>query len=1855
MICLTYSGWATSFLVSNLNDSGSGSLRQAILDANADGSATAGSPHIISFSITGTVNTNTAMPSITNHMTIDGHASANTIFRANANPNYRLFHINGAITVTFNRLIIQGGEPGGSNTGGGILNAGGNLTLNYCVIDGNKTGASSGGHGGGISQSSGSLSINNSTLKNNDGGTFGRGGAINIDAGTATLTNCTIHNNQCGANGGGIFAANTSTLNLINCTIVLNHTAYNVASLATGGVFYNTGVLNMTNTILANNTSVGIPNSDLNSFAATYTGTNNQNIVENCNGFNAGFCSSVSFFSNADPNLAAVSSCGLQDLFRPNTGSSAINNGTTTGAPPADICGTTWVGNPEIGSVESVNIATALDFDGNNDFVAINSPFTGFSTEMTVEVWMNVQTVTSGAGLGQATANVDNSASNVWHFELNADNTISFIVNDNGTSRTVTSSSFFNNTGWHHIVGVASPTETAIYVDGTKEATGTGIASSIQSNASASLHLGKDVRYASGRFLDGQIDEVRVWTEALCANKIIARKDCELIGDETNLVQYYNFNQGEAAGNNPSETTLLDRQSNLTAHQGTLSGFSLTTGGTSNWINGANGVSGNCSSDFPEIDMLGNSLSIVNNDATPSLTDHTDFGSVDPSSGTVVRTFTIDNSAGIGPLTVSSIFNTNTTDFTVGGISFPAVIAQGASTTFTVTFDPASVGLKTGMLIVVNDDCDENNYLFHIQGTGAITEEIAITEWLTDPSGADSQEEWVEIHNYGSSAIDLQNWRLKDEDTDDDVLSSTSYTIPAGGYVILTNDKSNFESIWFNGCSKTEVLEVSGLSLDNSSDEIILENSLGAVIWSVAYDNDATTGRATHYTESPNFTNKTWGNKAAPGINRNGNDVSTTLGYQGNNYTTDPNAITATNGDIGSPLNSPASIPEKSRGTALHLDGSNDYIDLGTATALNFTNTNSFSIETWVKLPNSASAQLQLVSKFDGGATQIGWGLQCTNGVPSFYMGAGSTDLATIQGGTTDLRDDQWHHIAVTYNGSNNFLTGVQIYIDGILQNNSSTGTVTSISGSPVTAGNAALGAFINSGPAEFMTGELDEVRIWDVALTANQIRENMHLTLNGCNAGLVAYYQMNDGTGSNTLNDYSSNNYTGNLMNMDAATDWISSSVNIGQDNLNQSNSQTINNVNTGFTAFNSAHLNITFVNHSNAEDFTVTYQAFVPNATTGIDAVTLYQNPMWTINRSSTTESFAAEYEFLYPAGTFSVLEPKKYALYWRPMNSGGQWTKISIARNISSNSIKFGNISLTGQFMVVQESGDLVSDVRGHMYNFDGVDARIDLGAALLPTTGVQDFTISAWIKTTENDGAIVTQYQGGTNTTRFGFRTTGGELIYWRAGTRVTSTGANINDGNWHHIAVTRASTGAINLYIDGVVNGTGNDATAIQNANTVIGNFGLATNVAYSGAMDEVRIWNTIRTQSEIRRNMHLTLRGNEAGLVAYYQFNNDDPAGTANGVKDAIGGNNGVAQNMVVGDYIPSEVAVASGVSDQLTIGAAGLYTFPNTGISIEFGTTTPDGELVISRLETEKPHGWQSLTGDVDNEYFIVHNYGNNQTFSALVDLTLDRMRYIHPADVGHSQASSPLQIYKRASNAFGASWGTTLGGAANATAGSNGTIGYDVNNGITSFSQIVVLNTGSNSDLPVDWLSFTAKRQNPTQVLLNWATGSETNNQGFEVERMLEHQNSFTKVAWVDGQGNSPHASYYQLEDDNNYQGISYYRLKQIDFDGSIEYSETKAVKGSKTVNGINIQIYPNPIQDRFIVHFEWLPKDVKTATILITDVSGQTIYKNNFAAQPYQKMRLNTLEELPVGVYMLSIELDNGEQTIHKLIKE
>lgn len=204
-----------------------------------------------------------------------------------------------------------------------------------------------------------------------------------------------------------------------------------------------------------------------------------------------------------------------------------------------------------------------------------------------------------------------------------------------------------------------------------------------------------------------------------------------------------------------------------------------------------------------------------------------------------------------------------------------------------------------------------------------LEEKVMISEFLSNTNWTEQLSEFVELYNYGTCPVNLQNWRIADEDGQDTIITSNSHVLNANEYAILARTKQNFQNQWFNGEDIYHVLEVRNHSMNNGADELILISNAGDTLWSLAYANDETEGMGTwinindtHYTQ--------YGTKANPGIVRNGIDVTGTIGYEKNNITPDPLARVGEKNDVASPFNGTVMVCDLKRIRNATCFGNND-------------------------------------------------------------------------------------------------------------------------------------------------------------------------------------------------------------------------------------------------------------------------------------------------------------------------------------------------------------------------------------------------------------------------------------------------------------------------------------------------------------------------------------------------------------------------------------------------------------------------------------------------------------------------------------------------------------------------------------------------------------------------------------------------------------------------------------------------------------------------------------------------------------------------------------------------------------------
>ncbi|MES2690066.1 MAG: immunoglobulin domain-containing protein [Bacteroidota bacterium] len=242
--------------------------------------------------------------------------------------------------------------------------------------------------------------------------------------------------------------------------------------------------------------------------------------------------------------------------------------------------------------------------------------------------------------------------------------------------------------------------------------------------------------------------------------------------------------------------------------------------------------------------------------------------------------------------------------------------------------------------------------------------------------------------------------------------------------------------------------------------------------------------------------------------------------------------------------------------------------------------------------------------------------------------------------------------------------------------------------------------------------------------------------------------------------------------------------------------------------------------------------------------------------------------------------------------------------------------------------------------------------------------------------------------------------------------------------------------------------------------------------------------------------------------------------------------------------------------------------------------------------------------------------------------------------------------------SNCYVARYAGSVAGWTSNTAGvaaQNGSIYLRSQPGIISTG---IFGVGSNGALPVELISFTALKQN-NHVLVNWATASEINNNYFNVEVSADGQ-SFVTLDKVKGNGSSNlinqyrylHTGAAEFAASNNTNTL-YYRLTQVDFDGS-EY-ETEIVPVSFVKTSYQVSVSPNPFIDHAVLSFS---ADVTTdASITLTDVNGKQISRFNHKINGTNgnQVKLEGCETLSAGVYFVRVVTASGEVNTFKLVKQ
>ena len=381
---------------------------------------------------------------------------------------------------------------------------------------------------------------------------------------------------------------------------------------------------------------------------------------------------------------------------------------------------------------------------------------------------------------------------------------------------------------------------------------------------------------------------------------------------------------------------------------------------------------------------------------------------------------------------------------------------------------------------------------------------------------------------------------------------------------------------------------------------------------------------------------------------------------------------------------------------------------------------------------------------------------------------------------------------------------------------------------------------------------------------------------------------------------------------------------------------------------------------------------------------------------------------------------------------------------------------------------------------------------------------------------------------------------------------------ITAGEWQHVAATRGSDDTVKIYINGMLeDARGGTSTPPTNSSQL--QFGRRGDAAYyyDGCMDEVRYWNVERTQQEIRDNMCKKLTGSETGLAHYWRM--DDGSGTT--ATDDAGGRNGSLRNGATWNTSGAPIGDDAVMlyPSSWTGQSLSLASSEGDSVIVSSLTGSPDG-VILYRVD-ESPNSTTGISGLGSNDHYfgVFKANGTSPTY---------QMEYYYGGNDAFENGGvddADLVVYERDDNSE-TSWSsitTSLDlGAQTLTA--------------TGLNSEYILGSSGGTPLPVELLSFDG-HLSPYGVDLIWKTATETNSDYFMVE-CSQDMEKWAVLGKVKGQGNSSVQSEYTLNDPNPHNGVNYYRLTQLDRDGSAEVFPAISVfsQGDDDPEPV---VYPNP----------------------------------------------------------------------------
>lgn len=966
---------------------------------------------------------------------------------------------------------------------------------------------------------------------------------------------------------------------------------------------------------------------------------------------------------------------------------------------------------------------------------------------------------------------------------------------------------------------------------------------------------------------------------------------------------------------------------------------------------------------------------------------------------------------------------------------------------------------------------------------------------------------------------------------------------------------------------------------------------------------------------------------------------------------------------------------EAQGGYTLDFDGTDDYVSIPHDASLNPAN---ITVEAWFNPRDIAGQSIPPIVKKAN--TTEGYAIEISNSNNElrFHVRTAGNWYNSPAYVVPSL--DEWYHVVGTYDGND-----IQLYVNGVYIG------ATNIVGSIAHSTDVLTIGYDQANAGRYWDGKIDEIRIWSDVRTQAEIQANMHRDLVGNEANLVAYYQMSDGSGT-SLTDNSANSNTGTLTNspiwktsgahagpgmaldFDGSDDYVAGTVSAaatstftmeGWFSFNNLTSQQnlmdfrqTANINVRMIPYKTAANELALYVFDGSSPYVTTssftvpltnvwhHMVFIYDAGTVsiyVDGVLVGSNTGQGSFISGTTNHFAIAADYNGSAATlFSNVKVDEVRL-WNDVRTEAE-IRANMHRTLGGDE---ANLLVYYRF---DQQND-VSHTTLYDYSGNGNDGTLNDTDATLSWVSANPF--NTWIGSEDSD------WSNGDNWSRGSAPSTEDVGIYNWAGSNAPVS-ANITGRNLYIDASSTLShsgnlTLSGNLYNEGSFTTSGTLTFSGSSAQTLEGSGSTTAGTLVVNNAAGLSIEHNVTTNTDLSlTNGALTIGANTLTINGSISRTSGTLIGGSTSSIVMGGSGSSTALPAVTLNNLTLNRANGISLSGALTV--EGTLSLSNGDLTLNSQTLTIDESASISGASASRyivatsgnlrknfaaAASFNYPVGDGSSYTPLSLNFGSGTFSSAYADVNLTTGKHPNNSSSNHyinrywtvsSSGISSFSCDVNATYAGGDVFGTESELVGGKWSGSWTNLGFVnaasnlISGTVSSFSDFTA---GEPPAFPVEWLHFEALLENDF-VRLNWSTATELNSDYFGVERSLDDE-TWQTLGKVQSVGQSASRQDYSFRDERIFSGKAQYRLRQVDLNGGIDYSNAIEIERNPL-----IRIYPNPITD--ILNLELPSQDWQAE---LYDSSGRLVKK---VANIGDKLDLTVLTQ---GTYILRLIGPRGQR--------